>query len=302
MTLTVKSFPIILESISAAEPVVFASMEASNDTEQKKLSNAINKMIVEDPSLHIRVDAETGQTIIGGSGELHLEVMVSRLASEHGVNVRLGKPEVAFRETITQEIEAEGRYIKQTGGKGHHGHVWMRFTPLPTGSGIVFKNELKGGVIPQQFVSSIKAGVRSGAEKGVLDGYPVTDFEATVFDGSTHGVDSADLDFKMAAELAVKVGLLKASPVLLEPMMKVDIECPEDYFGTIIGIVSSLKGIINNTSYSHGNKVVEANIVLQNLFGFTASLRSQTQARASSTMEFSKYVKVLESPKVKLKM
>lgn len=300
-TLTDKIFPVVLENITVAEPVVFACLEATNEIEQKKLSTAINKMIVQDPSLSIKVDSQTGQTIVGGRGELHLDVMVSILEREYGVKVRLGKPEVAFKETITKSVELEGKYIKQTGGKGHHGHVWLRFKPLEPGSGIVFKNELKGGVIPQQFVPSIEAGVRSGAEKGILQGYPLTDFEATVFDGSTHRVDSSDLDFKMAAENAIKEGLMKAQPVLLEPLMKVDIECPEDYFGTIIGIVASLKGSITGSSDAHGNKLVQANIALQNLFGFTANLRSQTQGRASGSMEFLKYVKVTDNPKIKFK-
>ena len=301
-TVTSKNFPVILENITIAEPVVFASVEAGDDTEQKKLSVALNKMILEDPSLRLRMDEETGQTIIGGSGELHLEIMVDRLKAEHGVTVKLGKPEVAFRETITSEIEAEGKYIKQTGGKGHHGHVWFRFKPLPMGSGIVFKNELKGGVIPQQFISSIEAGVKSGAERGVLEGYPLTDFEAILFDGTTHRVDSSDLDFKMAAEVAIRTGMVKANPVLLEPIMKVDIGCPEEYFGTVLGIVSSLKGSVVNTADSYGDKLVEAEMPLQNLFGFTKHLRSQTQALASGGMEFLKYAKVLSVPKPKVKM
>ena len=301
-TLTSKNFPVVLEKITISEPVVFACIEAGDDTEQKKLSVAINKMTLEDPSLRLKIDEETGQTIIGGSGELHLEVMVDRLKTEHGVTVRLGKPEVAFRETITTEVEAEGKHIKQTGGKGHHGHVWFRFKPLPTGSGIVFKNELKGGVIPPQFIASIEAGVKSGADKGVLQGYPLTDFEAVLFDGSTHRVDSADLDFKMAAEACVRSGMLKANPVLLEPIMKVDLVCPEDYFGDVLGIVSSLKGIVVGTADSYGDKQVNAEMPLQNLFGFTKNLRSQTQGRASSGMEFLKYAKVSLTAKMKTKI
>ena len=227
--------------------------------------------------------------------------MCDRLKTEHAVNVRLGKPEVAFRETITQEIEVEGKYIKQTGGKGHHGHVCFRFKPLPIGSGIVFKNELKGGVIPGQFVSSIEAGIKSGAERGVIDGYPLTDFEAVLFDGSTHRVDSADLDFKMASELAVRQ-MVNACPVLLEPVMKLSLESPEEYFGTVLNIVSSLKGTINSTQDSHGAKQIKAEVSLQNLFGFTKTLRSQTQGKAFGSMEFSRYEKVLVNSKLKAKM
>ncbi len=301
-TLTARSMPVVLENIKVMEPVVFASIEAGAGTEPKKLGAAIAKMIIEDPSLKLRTDIDTGQSIIGGSGELHLEVMVSRLESEHGVSVRLGKPEVAFRETITQSVTAEGRFIKQTGGKGHHGHVWFKFNPLPMGSGIVFKNELKGGVIPINFVPSIEEGVRAGAKNGVLDNYPMTDFEAILFDGTTHRVDSSDMDFKMAAMDAVKTGLAKAGPVLLEPIMKVDIGCPEEYLGNVLGIVSKLSGMVQGTLDSYGEKRIEAQIPLQNLFGFTQSLRGQTQGRGWSAVEFLRYEKILKKPTTSLKM
>lgn len=290
-TLSEKSFPVILESISVPEPVVFAAIEAENDVEQKKLSVALNKVVLEDPSITLRMDETTGQTIVGGRGELHLEVMVDRLKTEHGISIKLGKPEVAFRETITQSVEIEGKYIKQTGGKGHHGHVWIRFKPLEIGSGIVIKNELKGGVIPVGFVPAIEHGIKSGAEKGVLDGYPLTNFEAVIFDGSTHRVDSSEMDFRLAAEEAIKKLANMAKPVLLEPLMKVDVNCAEEYLGTVIGLISSLKGQITDTEDIRGDKIVKSEVPLQNLFGFTNTLRSQTQGRASSSMEFSRYVK-----------
>lgn len=290
-TLTDKSFPVVLESISVPEPVVFASIEAETDTEQKKLSVALNKVVLEDPSISLRMDETTGQTIVGGRGELHLEVMVDRLKTEHGISIKLGKPEVAFRETITQTVEVEGKYIKQSGGKGHHGHVWIRFKPLEMGSGIVIKNELKGGVIPAGFIPAIENGIKSGAEKGILDGYPLTDFEATIFDGSTHRVDSAEMDFRLAAEEAIKKLASLGKPVLLEPLMKVEVNTPEDYFGTVIGLISSLKGQITDTEDVRGDKIVKSEIPLQNLFGFTNTLRSNTQGRASSNMEFSRYVR-----------
>lgn len=290
-TLTDKSFPVILESISVPEPVVFAAIEAATDTEQKKLSAALNKVVLEDPSISLRMDENTGQTIVGGRGELHLEVMVDRLKTEHGISIRLGKPEVAFRETITQAVEVEGKYIKQSGGKGHHGHVWIRFKPLELGSGIVIKNELKGGVIPAGFIPAIESGIKSGAQKGILDGYPLSDFEATIFDGSTHRVDSAEMDFRLAAEDAIKKLSSLGKPVLLEPLMKVEVNTPEENFGTVIGLISSLKGQITDTEDVRGDKVVKSEIPLQNLFGFTNTLRSNTQGRASSNMEFSRYVK-----------
>lgn len=291
-TLTDKNFPMILESITVPDPVVFASIEAENDIEQKKLSVALNKVVLEDPSITLKMDEATGQTIVGGRGELHLEVMVDRLKTEHGISIRLGKPEVAFKETITQSVDVEGKYIKQTGGKGHHGHVWIRFKPLEIGAGIIIKNELKGGVIPVGFIPAIESGIQSGAKKGVLNGYPLTDFEATIFDGSTHRVDSAEMDFRLAAEEAVKKLSTVAKPVLLEPVMKVEVMCPEDYLGTVIGLIASLRGQITKTDDVRGDKVVEAEVPLQNLFGFTNTLRSQTQGRASSSMEFSKYIKV----------
>lgn len=290
-TLTEKSFPVILESISVPEPVVFASIEAENDTEQKKLSSALNKVVLEDPSINLRTDETTGQVIVGGRGELHLEVMVDRLKTEHGITIKLGKPEVAFKETITKTVEIEGKYIKQSGGKGHHGHVWIRFKPLAMGSGIIIKNDLKGGVIPGGFIPAIEQGIKSGAEKGILDGYQLTDFEATIFDGSTHRVDSAEMDFRLAAEDAVKKLGSVGKPVLLEPLMKVEVNTPEDYFGTVIGLISSLKGQILDTEDVRGDKIVKSEIPLQNLFGFTTTLRSNTQGRASSNMEFSRYVK-----------
>lgn len=290
-TLTEKSFPVVLESISVPEPVVFASIEAENDTEQKKLSVALNKVVLEDPSINLRTDETTGQVIVGGRGELHLEVMVDRLKTEHGITIKLGKPEVAFKETITQTVEIEGKYIKQSGGKGHHGHVWIRFKPLTMGSGILIKNDLKGGVIPGGFIPAIEQGIKSGAEKGILDGYQLTDFEATIFDGSTHRVDSAEMDFRLAAEDAVKKLGSVGKPVLLEPLMKVEVNTPEDYFGTVIGLISSLKGQITDTEDVRGDKIVKSEIPLQNLFGFTTTLRSNTQGRASSNMEFSRYVK-----------
>lgn len=301
-TLTDKSFPVILESITIAAPVVFAAIETDLDTEQKKLSVALNKVTLQDPSITLKVDSETGQTIVGGRGELHLEVMVEMLKTEHGVNVKLGKPEVAFREAITNTVEIEGKYIKQTGGKGHHGHVWIRFKPLPLGSGIIFKNELKGGVVPVQYLSAVEQGINNAANKGILDGYPLTDFEATIFDGSTHRVDSAELDFKLAAEDAVKKLAYMGNPILLEPIMKLEVTCPEENLGTVIGIVSSLNGTINSMEDIRGGKIVQAEVPLQNLFGFTNTLRSNTQARANSSMEFSRYAKITGKPKLKVKM
>jgi elongation factor G len=310
-TIATRKLPVLLESIDIPEPVVFASIESKTNDDLKKVSTALNRMILTDPSLQLRVDEQTGQSIIGGRGELHLEVMVERMKTEYGVNIVLGRPQVAFREAINAEtlpdgngqyIEAEGKYIKQTGGKGHHGHVWMRFKPLPAGSGIIFKDEIKGGVIPQQFVPAIEQGIRQAAQKGFLAGYPLVDFEATVFDGSTHRVDSAEMDFRLAGEEALKVAMQKVKPLLLEPVMNLEINTPEEYFGTILGMVSSLKGTINATSEKMGDKIIDAQVPLQNLFGFTGTLRSNTQGRAISTMEFARYEVALIQPQALNKM
>lgn len=291
-TISENNFPILLESIDLPEPVVFATVEAKTEQDQKRLSIALNKMCLEDPSLQLKTDEQTGQTIIGGRGELHLEVMVDRLLVEHKVNVSLGKPQVAFRESFINAMEVEGKYIKQTGGRGHHGHVWLKIKPLELGSGIVFKNELKGGVIPAQFVPAIEQGIKASAKKGGMNEYPLVDFEVILFEGSTHRVDSAELDYKLAAEDAMDRAI-RNNTFILEPIMKVELDLPEENLGTVIGLVSSLKGQIQNTEDKHGAKVVSSTIALANLFGFTNTLRSLTQGRASASMEFSHYDKAL---------
>lgn len=300
-TISQPNYPILLESIDLPEPVVFATVEAKTEQDQKRLSIALNKMCLEDPSLQLKTDEQTGQSIIGGRGELHLEVMVDRLLTEHKVNVTLGKPQVAFRESFTNAIEVEGKYIKQTGGRGHHGHVWLRIKPLELGSGIVFKNELKGGVIPAQFIPAIEQGVKASAQKGGMAAFALVDFEVTVFEGSTHRVDSAELDFKLAAEDAMEKAI-KNNTFVLEPIMKVELDLPEENLGTVIGLVSSLKGQIQNTEDNNGSKVITATIALANLFGFTNTLRSLTQGRASASMEFSHYDKALIQTNFKLKL
>lgn len=302
-TISEANYPILLESIDMPEPVVFATVEAKTEQDQKKLSVALNKMCLEDPSLELKTDEQTGQTIIGGRGELHLEVMVERLLTEHKVNVSLGKPQVAFKESFTNAIEVEGKYIKQTGGRGHHGHVWLRIKPLELGSGIVFKNELKGGVIPAQFIPAIEQGVKISAQKGGMSAYPIVDFEVTIFEGSTHRVDSAELDFKLAAENAMDKAI-ENNTFILEPIMKVKLDLPEENLGTVIGLVSSLKGQIQETEDKNGTKEVSSVIPLSNLFGFTNTLRSLTQGMASASMEFSHYAKALIQvvPKAKSKM
>lgn len=302
-TIATKKMPIVLESISISPPVVFASLMTKTDDDLKRISSALYKMALEDPSLSLKVDEETGQTIVGGRGELHLEIMTERLLTEHKIEVSLGKPEVAFRETLNknvQLIEVEGKYIRQSGGKGHHGHVCMRFKPLEPGSGIIFSNEIKGGVIPQQFIPAVEKGIRKAAEKGFLLGYPLVDFEAILFFGSTHRVDSAELDFELAAEDAMAKAMMKSKLVLLEPVMNVEVIMPEEYFGTVLGLLSSLSGAITSTDELLGDKIIHCDVPLQKLFGFTSILRSNTQGRAISSMEFSRYEVALEQPIEKL--
>lgn len=299
-TIATKKMPILLESIDVAQPVVFASLMTKTDDDLKRISSALHKMALEDPSLSFKVDEETGQTIVGGRGELHLEIMKDRLLTEHQIDVTLGKPEVAFRETLNKNldvIEVEGKYIRQSGGKGHHGHVCIRFKPLAPGSGIIFKNEIKGGLIPQQFIPAVEKGIKKSADKGFLMGYPLVDFEAILFFGSTHRVDSAELDFELAAEDAMSKAMTKSKIVLLEPIMSVEVIMPEEYFGTVLGLLSSLSGAITSTDENFGDKIIHCDVPLQNLFGFTSLLRSNTQGRAISSMEFSRYEVAREQPK-----
>jgi elongation factor G len=288
-TLCDEEHPVILESMVFPDPVVSVSIEPKTKADEEKLVSALVKLSEEDPTFKIRYDKETGQTIIWGMGELHLEVLVERAFREFSVAANVGRPEVAFRETISQPAEAEGKFIKQTGGHGQYGHVKMAFEPLPPGTGFLFENKVMGGRVPKEYIPAVERGVREAMENGVLAGYPMVDFRAILLDGSYHDVDSSDLAFKIAASMAYKAGLAKAKPTILEPIMAVECATPEEYLGDVISDFSARMGHVEGIEDRHGSKVVKALVPLRSMFGYTTSLRSMTKGRATHTMQFSHY-------------
>jgi len=296
-TLCDASNQVLLESISFPEPVISVAIEPKTAADQDKMSEVLRKLSEEDPTFQVRGDEETGQTIISGMGELHLEVLVDRMLREFRVQARVGKPQVAYRETITSPVEkAEYRYVKQTGGRGQYGHVVLELEPGEAGSGIVFENAIVGGVIPKEFINSIEKGVRESAEAGVLAGYPVTDLSVRLYDGSYHEVDSSEMAFKMAASLAFREGIQKGAPVLLEPVMKVEVVVPEEFLGDIIAQLNSRRGEILGMELRPGNaQAVRAMVPLAEMFGYATDIRSATQGRGVFTMEFDHYARVAES-------
>jgi elongation factor G len=246
----------------------------------------------EDPSFRVHTDPESGQTIISGMGELHLEIIVDRMRREFSVAANVGKPQVAYRETIRKQVEQEGKFVRQTGGKGQYGHVFLRIEPLAPGAGFEFENALVGGVVPKEFVPAIEKGVREQLESGVLAGYPVVDVRATVFDGSYHDVDSSEVAFKIAASIGFKDGVAKADPVLLEPIMNVEIVTPDDYMGDVNGDLSRRRGVLQGMDESPAGKIIRAEVPLAEMFGYSTGLRSMSQGRASYSMQFSRYAEV----------
>lgn len=296
-TLCEATHPILLEAITFPEPVISVAIEPKTSADQDRMSDALRKLAEEDPTFHVRTDQDTGQTIISGMGELHLEVLVDRMLREFRVQARVGKPQVAYRESITQLVErAEYRYVKQTGGRGQYGHVVLELEPAEIGSGITFKNDIVGGVIPKEYINAIEKGIREAAEAGVLAGYPVTDVNVRLYDGSYHEVDSSEMAFKMAASLAFKEGIQKGKPVLLEPIMKVEVVVPEEFLGDIIGQLNARRGVILGTEMRPGNtQAVRAMVPLAEMFGYATDLRSATQGRGAFTMEFDHYAQVAEN-------
>jgi elongation factor G len=250
---------------------------------------------MEDPSFRVHTDEETGQTIIGGMGELHLEILVDRMFREFKVEANVGKPQVAYRETITKPVEAEGRYIRQTGGRGQYGHCWLRLHPQPPGAGFVFENAIVGGVIPKEFINPIQKGIEEAMQGGVLAGYPMVDVKVEVFDGSYHDVDSSEMAFKIAGSMGFKEGAGKAHPVLLEPVMEVEVVTPDDYMGDVIGDLNSRRGKIQAMNPRSGVQMIEALVPLAEMFGYATDLRSKTQGRATYTMQFAHYAQVPHS-------
>lgn len=296
-TLCEANHPILLEAITFPEPVISVAIEPKTTADQDKMSEALRKLAEEDPTFHVRSDQDTGQTLIAGMGELHLEVLVDRMLREFRVQARVGKPQVAYRESITRPVErAEYRYVKQTGGRGQYGHVVFEIEPSELGSGISFVNDIYGGAIPKEYINAIEKGVREAAEAGVLAGYPVTDVSVRLYDGSYHEVDSSEMAFKMAAALAFKEGIQKGRPVLLEPIMKVEVVVPEEFLGDVIGQLNSNRGEILGTEIRPGNaQAVKAMVPLSEMFGYATILRSATQGRGAFTMEFDHYAQVSES-------
>ena len=294
-TLCDEKNPIVLEQMEFPEPVIKVAIEPKTKAGQEKMTMALIKLAEEDPTFKTYTDNETGQTIIAGMGELHLEIIVDRLLREFKVEANVGKPQVAYRETIRKAVDAEGKYVRQSGGKGQYGHCKLRLEPLEPGQGYEFVDETVGGSIPKEYIPAIDKGIQEAAKNGFLAGYEVVDFRVVVYDGSYHEVDSSEMAFKIAGSMGFKDGMKKANPVLLEPMMKVEIVTPEDYFGDLMGNVSSRRGTITGTEDRNGAKVIDAQIPLSEMFGYATDLRSRTQGRGQFTMQFSHYSEVPRS-------
>jgi len=290
-TLCSEASPIILESIEFPEPVISVAIEPKTKADQDKLSVALGKLADEDPSFRVKIDPETGQTIISGMGELHLEIITDRLLREFKVGANVGKPQVAYREAITKAVEAEGKFVRQSGGRGQYGHVKLKLEPLGKGTGFEFENKIVGGVVPKDYIPAIQKGVEEALTGGVIAGYEVIDIKVTLFDGSYHEVDSSEMAFKIAGSMAVKDGVKKAGPNILEPMMKVEIEVPEDYLGDVIGDLSGRRGRVEGMEAIEGTGLQKINalVPLAEMFGYATDIRSKTQGRGTFSMEFSKY-------------
>ncbi len=281
--------PIALGAITFPDTVISVAIEPKTKADQEKMGIALSKLADEDPTFKVRTDEDSGQTIISGMGELHLEIIVDRMRREHKVEANVGEPKVAFRETIRKAAEAEGKYIRQTGGSGNYGHCWLKVEPNEPGKGYEFINEIKGGVVPREYIKPIDQGVRGALELGILAGYPIVDVKVTLFDGSYHEVDSNEMAFKFAGSIAFKEAARKASPVLLEPVMAVEVTVPEEFMGTIIGDINSRRGRIEGMEHAAGSQVIKAIVPLKEMFGYVNDIRSSTQGRASYSMQFARY-------------
>ena len=293
-TLCDVSAPIILERMVFPEPVIHVAVEPKTKADQERMGIALGRLAAEDPSFRVRTDEESGQTIMSGMGELHLDILVDRMRREFNVEANVGAPQVAYREAIKKEVEQEGKHAKQSGGKGQYGHVWIKMGPNEPGKGFEFIDAIKGGTVPREFIPAVEKGLIEALNNGVLAGYPVVDVKVTLFDGSYHDVDSSELAFKLAAILAFKDGMRKASPALLEPMMAVEVETPEDYMGDVMGDLNRRRGIIQGMDDVAGVKAIKAEVPLAEMFGYATDLRSMSQGRATYTMEFKHYS---EAPK-----
>jgi elongation factor G len=288
-TLSDLTHVITLENMDFPEPVISVAVEPKSQADQEKMSLALSRLAQEDPSFKVHTDPDSGQTIISGMGELYLEIIVDRMKREFKVECNVGTPQVAYRETIRKTTEAEGKFIRQTGGKGQYGHVWLRLEPLAEGKGYQFENAIVGGVVPKEFISAVDKGVREQMGNGVLVGYPLVDMKVTAFDGSYHDVDSNELAFKIAGSIALREGVLNADPVLLEPIMKVEVVTPEDYMGDVMGDLNRRRGVVQGMDDSTSGKIIRAEVPLSEMFGYATAVRSATQGRALYSMEFAKY-------------
>ncbi len=280
---------ITLERMEFPEPVISVAVEPKTKADQEKMGMALSKLAQEDPSFRVHTDQESGQTIISGMGELHLEIIVDRMKREFSVEANVGKPQVAYRETIRKLVEQEGKFIRQSGGRGQFGHVWLRLEPQEPGVGYEFVNAIVGGVIPREYIPAVDKGVQEQLDNGVLAGYPVVDVKVTLFDGSYHDVDSSEMAFKIAGSQCFKQAALNAKPVLLEPVMKVEVVTPEDYMGDVVGDLNRRRGVIHGMDDTPAGKTIKAEVPLAEMFGYATDLRSATQGRATYTMEFAKY-------------
>ena len=291
-TLCDGSNEIVLERMDFPEPVISVAVEPKSKADQEKMSIALGKLAQEDPSFRVNTDEESGQTIISGMGELHLDVLVDRMKREFSVEANIGKPQVAYRETIREAVEIEGKFVRQSGGRGQYGHVWLKLEPLGLDDEYEFVDEIVGGVIPKEYIPSVNKGIQEQMQNGVVAGYPLLALKATLYDGSFHDVDSSEMAFKIAGSMALKEGALKAKPVLLEPVMKVEVVTPEEHMGDVVGDLNRRRGIIQGMDEIPAGKVVRSEVPLSEMFGYATDVRSQTQGRASFSMEFLKYAEV----------
>lgn len=280
---------ITLERMEFPEPVISVAIEPRTQADQEKMSTALGKLAKEDPSFRVHTDEESAQTIIAGMGELHLDIIIDRMKREFGVDANVGAPQVAYRETIRKTVESEGKFVRQSGGRGQYGHVWLRLEPQPTGTGYAFENATVGGTVPKEYISSVDKGIQEQMKNGVIAGYPVEDIKVTLFDGSYHDVDSNEMAFKVAGSIGFRNGALEASPVLLEPIMKIEVVTPEDYMGDVMGDLNRRRGMVNGMEDVLSGKVIRAEVPLAEMFGYATDLRSATQGRATYSMEFAHY-------------
>jgi elongation factor G len=291
-TLCDEKNPVILEAMDFPDPVISVAIEPKTKADQDKLGIAIGKLAEEDPTFRAHTDEETGQTIIAGMGELHLEILVDRMRREFKVETNVGKPQVAYRETFRVPAEVEGQFVRQSGGRGQYGHVWVKFEPQEPGKGFEFVNKVVGGVVPREYIAPVQAGIEESMKNGILAGFPLVDIKATIFDGSYHDVDSSEMAFKIAGSMALKAAKDKCKPVLLEPIMKVEVTVPEENMGDVMGMLNSRRGRIEGMDARGGAQIIRAKVPLSEMFGYSTTLRSGTQGRGTFSMELSHYDEV----------